>query len=339
MHPGQPLELPLGLMEDFLGRARRLEPLPELGELGVLGLAFAQLFLDGLDLLPQEVVALGLGELRADLLLDLGRELEHGELTRKVLAEPLQPDADVDLAQENLPLLDRERQARRQQIGQPARLAGVHRRDLKLLGNLLALIHHPLEEAVDVVDQGVELDAFLELFLQGLDLADQVGLGLDHLHQARPGLPLADDPGRSVRELEHLQDRPDADRRVQVGHARLVHLRMQLADQAHQPLADQHVIDQANPARPVDDQRHDRLRKHDVGAQRKKRQPVGMIGTGIPRLLDRQRVTGTLRRATPTAVPAGWSRPFLGSSRRMVLSCVGAWMNFCDPWPGAPGAS
>ena len=224
-----------------------------------------------------------------DLLLDLGGELEHRELTREVLTEPLQPRPDVDLAQEDLPLLDRERQARRQQVGQPARLAGVHGRDLELLGNLLALIHHPLEEPVDVMDQGVHLDAFLQLFLEGLDLADQVGLGLDHLHQARPGLTLADDPGRPVRELEHLQDRADADRRIQVGHSRLVDLRMQLAGQAHQPLADQHVIDQANPAGSVDDQRHDRLREHDVGSQGKKRQPVGMIGAGVLRLLHGQR--------------------------------------------------
>ena len=64
MHAGQPLELALGL-----GAARRragfglLDPLPELVDLGVLGLAFAQLFLDRLDLLAEEVVALGLGEL------------------------------------------------------------------------------------------------------------------------------------------------------------------------------------------------------------------------------------------------------------------------------------
>ena len=164
---------------------------------------------------------------RADLLLDLGRELEHGELPRQVLAEPLQPGPDVDLAQQDLLLLDRERQARGQQVGQPARLAGVHRRDLQLLGNLLALVDHPLEEPVDVMDQGVELDPFLELLLQRLDLADQVGLGLHHLHQPGPGLPLADDPGRAVRELEHLQDGPDADRRVQVVHPRLVDLGME----------------------------------------------------------------------------------------------------------------
>ena len=91
MHAGEPLELALGLAEHLVGRARLLDPLPELGDLGVLALALAQLFLDRLDLLAEEVVALGLGELAADLLLDLGRELEDGELPREVLPEPLQP--------------------------------------------------------------------------------------------------------------------------------------------------------------------------------------------------------------------------------------------------------
>ena len=99
---------------------------------------------------------------RADLLLDLARELEHGELPREELAELLQPGADVDLAQELLLLLDRERQARAEQVGQPARLARVHRGDLELLGHLLALVDHPLEQPVDVVHQGVELDPLLD---------------------------------------------------------------------------------------------------------------------------------------------------------------------------------
>ena len=75
-----------------------LDPLPQLADLGVLALALAQLLLDRLELLAEEMVALGLGQLAADLLLDLGRELQHRELPREVLAQPLQPGADVDLA-------------------------------------------------------------------------------------------------------------------------------------------------------------------------------------------------------------------------------------------------
>ena len=162
VHAGQPLELALRLAQHLLRRAGLLDPLPELADLGVFALAFAQLLLDRLELLAEEVVALGLGQLAADLLLDLGRKLQDRELPREVLAQPLEPGPDVDLAQQALLLLDRERQARGQQVGQPARLAGVDRRDLKLFGDLLALVDHPLKEPVDVVHQGVELDALLD---------------------------------------------------------------------------------------------------------------------------------------------------------------------------------
>ncbi len=157
------------------------------------------------------MVALGLGQLAADLLLDLGRELEDRELPRQVLAQPLEPGPHVDLAQQALLLLDRERQARGQQVGQPARLLRVDRRDLQLLGDLLALVDHPLKEPVDVMHQRIELDAPLDDVFVRLDPADQVGLGLHDADQPRPVLPLADDPRRAVGELEHLQDQADAD--------------------------------------------------------------------------------------------------------------------------------
>ncbi len=72
MHARQPLELALGLGQDLDRWVGLLDPLPQLADLGVLSLAFAQLFLDRLELLAEEMVALGLGELAADLLLDLG---------------------------------------------------------------------------------------------------------------------------------------------------------------------------------------------------------------------------------------------------------------------------
>ena len=100
MHPGQPLELALGLGLDLDRRVGLLDPLPQLADLGVLALALAQLLLDRLELLPEEMVPLGLGELAADLLLDLGRQLQDRELARQVLAQPLQPGADVDLAEQ-----------------------------------------------------------------------------------------------------------------------------------------------------------------------------------------------------------------------------------------------
>ena len=83
MHPREPFDLALGLGEHVVGGFGGLEFLPEFVELGVLRLALAKFLLDRLDLLAEEMVALGLGDLRADLLLDLARKLEHGELPRE----------------------------------------------------------------------------------------------------------------------------------------------------------------------------------------------------------------------------------------------------------------
>ena len=301
VHAGQPLELALCLVQNILRRTRRLDPLPELGDLGIIGLAFPQFLLNGLDLLPQEVIALGLRQLRADLLLNLGRKLQDGKLARQILSQPLEPGPHVDLAQQNLALLDREGQARGQQVNQPPWLSGVHGRDLKLLRNLLALIDHPLEEPIDMMDQGVKLNPFLQLLFQWLDLTNQIGLGLNHLDQPRPGLTLTHNPSRTVRKLEHLEHGPDTNCRIEVSHPRLVDLRMQLADQPDQPLPDQDVIHQSNPAGTVDHQRHDRLWKHDIRAQRKKRQAVGVFGRGISRTLQGQGVARLLRRPTGAA--------------------------------------
>ena len=283
VHAGQPLELAFRLGLHLARRVGVLDPFPQLADLGVFVLAFAQLVLDRLQLLAEEMVALGLGQLAADLLLDLGRKLEDRELPRQVLAQALEPCPDVDLAQKALFLLDRERQARRQQVRQPPRLAGIDRRDLKLFGDLLALVDHPLKEPVHVVNQGVELDPGLDDFVARLDPADQVGLGLRHRHQPGPVLPLADDPRRAVGELEHLEDQAHADHREQVVHARRVGLGVELADQTDHALADHAIIDQADAAGTVDHQRNHGLGKDHVGPQGKKRDVTWLQGLiGVP---------------------------------------------------------
>ncbi len=101
VHSGQPLELAFRLGLHLARGVGVLDPFPQLADLGVFVLAFAQLVLDRLHLLAEEMVALGLGELAADLLLDLGRKLEDRELPRQVLPQSLEPCPDVDLAQQD----------------------------------------------------------------------------------------------------------------------------------------------------------------------------------------------------------------------------------------------
>ena len=264
MHPREPLEFSLGFVQHIVGRAGRFDLLPELGDFRVVGFRLAQLFLDRLDLLSEKVIALCLGQLGTNLLLNLGRKLENSELACQVLTEPLEPDADVDLSKQDLPFFNRERQARGQQVRQSAWLTGVHRRDLELFGNLLALIDHPLKQPVDVMNQGVEFDSLFQHLLERLHLADQIRFGLNDPHQPGSRLSLADNPSGPVRKLQHLEHGADADRRKKIRHSRLIHFGVVLARQADQTFRNQHIIHQTNPTGTVDHQRHDRLRENDV---------------------------------------------------------------------------
>ncbi len=67
-----------------------------------------------------------------------------------------------------------------------------------------------------MMDQGIELDPFVHHVVIGLDLSDQVRFELLDLRQLGPVQSLADDPGGAVGEFQHLQDRPDADGRIEV---------------------------------------------------------------------------------------------------------------------------
>ena len=65
---------------DLLGHARGLDLLAQLVDLGLLRVVLAELALDGLQLLAQDVLALGLVHLGLDLGLDLALELEDLDL-------------------------------------------------------------------------------------------------------------------------------------------------------------------------------------------------------------------------------------------------------------------
>ena len=77
LEPGQ---LAVDGLPRVLGQAGRLDPLTQLADLCLLGVALAELLLDRLHLLAQEELALALLHLRLDLRLDLGAELEDLEL-------------------------------------------------------------------------------------------------------------------------------------------------------------------------------------------------------------------------------------------------------------------
>ncbi len=93
--PLQAAELAIDRLEGLLGKVRRLDPLTQLFELRLLGVALAELVLDRLHLLAQDELALALLELRGDLRLDLGLQLEQLQLAGKRSRQFSQALADV----------------------------------------------------------------------------------------------------------------------------------------------------------------------------------------------------------------------------------------------------
>ena len=152
--------------------------------LGFLGLlvSLAQLLLDGLELLAKEVLALVLADLGLDLRLNLRPELEDLELLDQDPVQTVHPRAHVE-RRENL-LLDRRTdggQARRDEIGELARIGDVGRERLKIVGEQRRQRDDLLEVALDVALQGVDFEVILvaQLIVGDGDRGAQVRACLD----------------------------------------------------------------------------------------------------------------------------------------------------------------
>ena len=95
-HLRQPIELAQRFLLHRLGHAGRFDLLGELLDFLGLIVAFAELLLDRLHLLAQEVLALVLADLGLHLRLDLRSELEHFELLDQDAVQVVHPRADVE---------------------------------------------------------------------------------------------------------------------------------------------------------------------------------------------------------------------------------------------------
>ena len=95
-HLRQPVELAQRFLLDRLGQPGGVDLLAQLLDLLGLVVAFAELALDRLELLAQEVVALVLADLRLHLRLDLRAELEHLELLDQEPVQVVEPGPHVE---------------------------------------------------------------------------------------------------------------------------------------------------------------------------------------------------------------------------------------------------
>jgi hypothetical protein len=261
-HALQALQFLARLLLDFLGHAGLADALLELLELrGRAAFVFAQLLLDRAHLLAQEVLAVGLVDGLARLLVHFLRDLEDFDAMREEVEEPVQARLQVERLEEGLLLL------------------GAH-------------VHHPGDE---IGERGCALDAFerrhhllrhlrqqrqdfhrafaqragaaLDLRFARADLVDHLhargheGIALEPLHHAETLVALHDGVMRALAR-EVAQDVGAGADPVQLVGLRILRVGLRLQQDAQRALQAHGFLRRGARALAPDRQRH-----HDAGEQ------------------------------------------------------------------------
>ena len=187
LHRAQALELLLG---DSVGFARQIglgDPLLEPVQISLIALVFAELLLDGLELLPQHVFALVLAHLLLDLGVDALAHLEDLELSGEQAEHLADAFLDIHRLHELGFLLHRRVQVGRHQIRQvPRRLDGIDER-----AGLARQFRHQLDDLLGDVAEAHGQSLGLHVFAGGAfdprHPGAQVGRGLQHAVEADAG--------------------------------------------------------------------------------------------------------------------------------------------------------
>ena len=156
-HHLQLVELGRGLLARLLGHAGLGDLLLELGDLVAALVHLAELFLNGLHLLIQVVLALALLHLRLDAAADALLDLQHVHLALDGDQDVLEALAHVEDLQHLLLLGELERHVRRDGVGQAPGLLDAGERGQHLRRHLLVELHVLLELRDDRARQHVHL--------------------------------------------------------------------------------------------------------------------------------------------------------------------------------------
>ena len=267
-------ELAVRGLAHLLGQlAERSEALAQLGDLCLLRVVLAELLLDRLQLLAEEVLALALLHLRLDLRLDLRPELEHLELATQDRRDRAQPLLDVHLLEDLLALLGPDRAERRgDEVAERARVVDVRRSELQLFGQVRREADDPPEQALHVARQRLELGCLLEHVGERAELAEQIGVDVETVLELHALDALDEDAQRPVGDLDHLVDERDRADVVDVVPAGRLDRAVLRRDQREQAVAGDDVVDQPDRALLSDRERRHRLREHHGLLQRQHRQ-------------------------------------------------------------------
>ena len=258
--PTEPIDLLERLLLDLVGHGRLLDLLAQLGGLGDRRIVLAELLLDRLHLLAQDVLALGLVHLGLDLGLDSALQLEDLDLLGEERRCQPQPVRDVDRLEQLLALLGRHLRAVGGHVGQQPTVDDVAGGDRHLRRHRGAAVHVLLDLAVDRGHQRLDLERLLAGVVDDLDACLEVRIGLQQVEQPDAALALDDRADRAVLQPDDLGDLGEgADRVELVDAADLLLLARSLGDQRDRLGRADGAVERLDAPVPPDGERHDHL--------------------------------------------------------------------------------
>ena len=152
------LDLSIGFFACFVGQLGFGQSLAQVAQ-GSFGLVrVAQLLANGLQLLAQVELVLGLVHRLADLRLDLRADLEHFQLARDQLGHFARAHERVEFFEHVLALGGLDVDIGGHEVGQPARVVDVGRGDAHLVRQRRRKLDHSLEQRLEIFDQPFDFE-------------------------------------------------------------------------------------------------------------------------------------------------------------------------------------
>ena len=289
-HRLEPLQLLDGLFLDVLRHPRLLDLLLQLFDLVALLVLAAQFLLDRLHLLVEVVLLLRLLHLLLDARLDAAIDLELVDLGFENGGDAVEAfERRVDF-EEVLLLVDADQQVRGNGVGELARVVHLHRRNhrvvvqvVRQLHVLLEQRHHAAHRLLDVAGgflqplQHLDDDAVEALVFLPLDDAGAIDALDEHLDVA-------------VGQLEALHHVGHAAHGVDVLGAGIVDGRVVLGGQEDPLVLGQRMLERADGRRASNHERHHHVRENDDVAEGDDRERfVDFDHSSVPKVRARLR--------------------------------------------------
>ena len=268
-HVAQLLQLRIGLFARFLGELGLANTLFQLNQLITAVIGFAEFLLNGLHLLIQIILALGLLHLPLDAVADALLDLKNADLAFHEAVDALEPLVDRLAFEQFLLLGDLQRQMGSNGVRQLCRVFDLIDRNQNLRRNLLV----QLDILLELGDHGAGKRLLFRLFALFVD--HRLGESFEEIFiflergNARALNPLDQNLDGSVRKFQQLQHGSDRANGIDVLRRRIVVRSILLSHQKDLLVVLHHVFEGAHRFVAADEKRDDHMRKDNDVTQRK----------------------------------------------------------------------